>query len=197
MLRAKYYLDGNLLKAGNKKGSSFTWQSIVSGLQTFMRGHIWRVGTGENINIWNDCWMPNSPSRKILTPKGGCLLSKVEELIDPHSGKWDEALIRSIFSPVDVDRILRIPLNTQLVEDFVAWNFTKSFTFTVRSAYYVEWQHQHGTQIRGIDGQGTSTVNPVWEALWKLGVPSKVKIFCLESVAWNSRCSIHNSEQTH
>lgn len=53
VLRAKYYPDGNLLKAGNKKGSSFTWQSIVAGLHTFIRGHIWRVGTGSNINIWD------------------------------------------------------------------------------------------------------------------------------------------------
>ena len=37
VLRAKYYPDGNLLKAGPKKGSSFMWQSIVVGLQTFKR----------------------------------------------------------------------------------------------------------------------------------------------------------------
>ena len=46
VLRAKYYPDGNLLMAGPKKGTSFTWQSIVAGLQTFKRGHIWRVGDG-------------------------------------------------------------------------------------------------------------------------------------------------------
>jgi hypothetical protein len=30
ILRAKYYLDGNLLDVGPKKGSSFTWQSIYN-----------------------------------------------------------------------------------------------------------------------------------------------------------------------
>lgn len=59
VLRTKYYPDGNVLKAGPKKGSSFTWQSIVAGLQTFKRGHIWRVGTGAHIRIWDD----RSPTR--------------------------------------------------------------------------------------------------------------------------------------
>ena len=54
VLRAKHYLDGNLLKAGPKKGSSFMWQSIVVGLQTFKRWHIWRVGSGSNINTSDD-----------------------------------------------------------------------------------------------------------------------------------------------
>lgn len=40
VLKAKYYPNCNLLKAGPKKGSSFTWQSIVTGLNTFRRGHI-------------------------------------------------------------------------------------------------------------------------------------------------------------
>src|SRR4051812_5518152 len=45
VLSAKYYPDGDVLKAGPKKGSSFTCQSIVMGIQTLKRGCIWRVGT--------------------------------------------------------------------------------------------------------------------------------------------------------
>jgi hypothetical protein len=37
VLRAKYYPDGNILKAGPKSGSSFTWQSIVADIQMFKR----------------------------------------------------------------------------------------------------------------------------------------------------------------
>jgi hypothetical protein len=49
VLRAKYYPHGYVLKAGPKAGSSFTWQSIVAGIATFKRGHIWRVGTGTKL----------------------------------------------------------------------------------------------------------------------------------------------------
>ena len=67
------------------------------------------------------------------------MLRNVEELIDPHNGQWDEALIRDVFSPVDAYRILQIPLNVQVMEDFLAWNYMRSGTFSVRSAYHREF----------------------------------------------------------
>lgn len=51
VLRAKYYPDGCLLKAKPKSGSSFTWQSILAGLECFKKGYIWRVGDGSQIDI--------------------------------------------------------------------------------------------------------------------------------------------------
>jgi hypothetical protein len=51
-LRVKYYPHGDVLKPGPKARSSFTWRSIVAGIATFKRGHIWRVGTGDKINIY-------------------------------------------------------------------------------------------------------------------------------------------------
>jgi hypothetical protein len=38
VLKARYYPDGSLLNAKLKPGSSFTWQSVISGLETFKRG---------------------------------------------------------------------------------------------------------------------------------------------------------------
>jgi hypothetical protein len=54
VLKAKYYPSDDILNAGPNAGSSFTWQSIVGGIQTFKRGHIWRIGDGETVNIWSD-----------------------------------------------------------------------------------------------------------------------------------------------
>jgi hypothetical protein len=90
VLRAKYYLDGDILKAGPKAGASFTWQSILAGIPTLKRGLIWRVGDGESINIWNDPWIPSSADRKIVTPRGTTVLTKVCELISPITETWDE-----------------------------------------------------------------------------------------------------------
>ena len=46
VLRAKYFPDGKLLQAKMKSGSSFTWQSVLAGLECFKRGYIWRVDDG-------------------------------------------------------------------------------------------------------------------------------------------------------
>lgn len=105
------------------------------------------------------------------------MLSKVDELINPYTGQWDEDLIRDVFSPVDVHRILQIPLNYHLTEDFVAWNYTRSGTFSVRSAYHKEFEHQHGAQWVRADGQGTENINSVWKDMWKLKIPGKIKHF--------------------
>jgi hypothetical protein len=109
VLRAKYYPDGNLLKAGPNKGSSFTWQSIIAGLQTLKRGHMWRIGSGTKVNIWEDHWTPSNPTRKVMMPRGCILLQTVDNLIDPYTHKWDETLIRETFLAIDAESILRIP----------------------------------------------------------------------------------------
>jgi hypothetical protein len=125
VLQAKYYPNADLLNAGPKNGSSFTWQSIVVGIQTFKRGHIWRVGNGKSINIWKDFWIPGSPSRKIETPRGNVICTTINALINP--GQWDEILINDLFHPLDVGLIMRITLSTHMQDDFVAWH--KKFYF--------------------------------------------------------------------
>lgn len=52
-----------------------------------------------------------------------------------------------------------------------------NFFHPVCSAYYVEWEHQFGAQTRRGDGHGSSKQNQVWEILWNLRIPSKIKIF--------------------
>jgi hypothetical protein len=90
VLRAKYYPEGNLLKTKLKPGSSFTWQSVMAGLENFKRGCIWRVGDATQINVWEDCWIPSSPTRMMATPQGNLVVSKVAELTNPGTGIWDE-----------------------------------------------------------------------------------------------------------
>jgi hypothetical protein len=174
VLQVKYYPHGDILKAGPKAGSSFTWQSIFAGVATFKRGYVWRVGNGEKINIWQDPWIPSSPDRKIITPRGASIYTKVSDLIDPVSERWYEEVLRSLLSPVDV-RILQIPLHNKGFEDFVAWGFTKHGRCTVRSGYHLQWRHQFGASAGQLALPGSSALNPVWKAMWQLKIPSKIK----------------------
>ena len=92
VLISRYYPSGDILNCELKKGSSYVWQSIWAGIQTFKKGSIWRVGDGAKINIWGDCWIPNSSSRKIVTVRANQVLTRVHELIDPVSGEWMNCL---------------------------------------------------------------------------------------------------------
>jgi hypothetical protein len=97
VLRAKYYPSRDILNSQLKKGSSYTWQSIWASIKTFKRGHMWRVGDGSKINIWTDPWLPGSPNRMITTRRGNIVFSKVSDLIDPDTEKWDEDILSDIF----------------------------------------------------------------------------------------------------
>jgi hypothetical protein len=120
------------------------------------------VGNGEKINIWSDipkkkniwsdAWVPSIADRKITTPRGHDIISTVCELIDPVTGQWDEELVNETFSPVDVQHVMAIPLPTNEMDDFVAWSFNKNGVFSVRSAYHVEWNHQHNKKMRRTNG---------------------------------------------
>ena len=133
----------------------------MAALSTFKRGHIWRVGTGDSINIWDDHWVPSSPSRMVISLKGHSLLRTVNELINPYTHQWDEQILRENFNPLDVERILKIPLSEHMDNDFVAWHLSKSYSFTVRSAYYAQWAHTFGQRTNGANGGSTAEGNPV------------------------------------
>ena len=65
----------------------------------------------------------------------------MEEIIDPHTGQWDQELIRSVIKPVDVARIIQIPLRMEAMKDLVVWQYTRSGTFSVQSAYHADFNH--------------------------------------------------------
>lgn len=131
VLRPKYFRDGNLLRVGPKKGYSYTWQIIVVGLQTFRRGHIWRVGTGEKLNIWEDHWVPGSLTRTVYTRKGNILLRTVDELIDPYTRTWDRSW-SEVYSFMWIVR--EFHWQSSWMRIFVAWHRTK---------YLCSWFAQH------------------------------------------------------
>uniref|UniRef100_A0A8I6XSL7 Reverse transcriptase zinc-binding domain-containing protein n=1 Tax=Hordeum vulgare subsp. vulgare TaxID=112509 RepID=A0A8I6XSL7_HORVV len=176
VLRAKYFPDGDLLNCSLKKGSSYTWQSIWSGLQTFKKGIIWRVGDGTSINLWNDPWIPSSPNKRLHTPRNNIVLTRVSELIDEENRVWDEDLIRQLFWPIDAERILNIPLALGMMTYFVSWHPDRRGVFSVKSAYHEEWEFQHGRKLRRTSNYQTSGINPIWKTLWKLRIPVNVKI---------------------
>ena len=97
VLRAKYFPDGDLLSVVEKPGISYSWRSIVRGVQALKDGLIWRVGDGTQINIWTDPWIPRGVTRRPCTPRGQTILNKVSDLIDPMSGDWDRSLVNDVF----------------------------------------------------------------------------------------------------
>lgn len=148
----------------------------MAAVNTLKRGCIWRVGDVQKINIWDDAWLLGVQNRKVITPRGNQIISKVHDLINLGTGQWDEELVRQTFWQVD-SKILDIPLPNYDMEDFLAWGMSKNFWFSVKSAYYVEWDHKFGNNLRWSNGQGAMQSVSVWKKVWDLDCPAKVRIF--------------------
>ncbi len=145
------------------------------------------MGDGNRIDIWHDPWIPAGFSRRPITPRGGCVLNKVADLLDPHTGDWDVSLVRDIFWEEDVANILSIPVRTDM-EDFAAWHYDTRGIFSVKSAYHVLEDQRERTSVRQTgeysSGIGHEEGFP-WDKLWRLQCIPSVKHF-LWRLAHNS-----------
>uniref|UniRef100_A0A8R7UH13 Reverse transcriptase zinc-binding domain-containing protein n=1 Tax=Triticum urartu TaxID=4572 RepID=A0A8R7UH13_TRIUA len=97
VLKARYFPHCHLLEAEPREGISYSWRSILQGLELIKQGYIWRIGDGTNVKIWTGPWIQRAWSRQVITPKGSHLITHVSELMCPITGGWDEAMVRDTF----------------------------------------------------------------------------------------------------
>ena len=178
VLRAKYFKNTSLLLCTAREGISYSWRSILQGIELLKHGLIWRIGNGDHVNIWTDPWVPRGTTRKPATPRGASLLTRVSDLIDPATGTWDEQLVMDTFWPEDAEVILTIPTDSEMV-DWPAWHYDKAGVFSVKSAYKLAIQGRD--QLTGKDASSVSTTNEgdafSWYKIWQTKLPNKVKMF--------------------
>ncbi|KAL0297534.1 UNVERIFIED_CONTAM: hypothetical protein Sradi_6805500 [Sesamum radiatum] len=86
------------------------------------------------------------------------------------AGEWNEELIRGIFWPEDVDKILAIPFVRRHGPDVLRWHYEKHGRFTVRSAFSLAY-----ARSRSSSSSVASQAN--WEFIWKARVPPKIRLF--------------------
>jgi hypothetical protein len=178
VLKAKYYPGSEVLSACPSGNMSYTWRSILKGLDILKKGIIWRIGDGSKIDIWRDPWLPREWSRLPITHRGNSLLTKVTKLIDPSTGTWNEELVSQTFLPQDAELILATPVHYDL-DDLVAWHFDMKGRFSVRSAYKMFRDHIRRSRRDG----GMSTADNgllerrQWQMIWGLKCLGKVKQF--------------------
>ncbi|KAA3477127.1 RNA-directed DNA polymerase [Gossypium australe] len=60
VLKAKYFPNNQFLNSSLGNSSSYTWKSIWAAKDVLSKGLFWRVGTGTNISINSDAWIPDT-----------------------------------------------------------------------------------------------------------------------------------------
>ncbi|CAI9771185.1 unnamed protein product [Fraxinus pennsylvanica] len=137
---ARYFPDGNVLKASIGGNPSYTWRGKEA-KNLLLQGGRWIVGNGTTIHILKDKWIPgiSDLSRELRANlqqhyyrHADC---PVASLIDPHSRWWDLAKLRALFNPKLVEAILKLHPSHLGEEDFWVWEHEKSGIYSVSSAY--------------------------------------------------------------
>ncbi|KAL5560587.1 hypothetical protein UlMin_036798 [Ulmus minor] len=68
VLKACYFSNGDFLNARKGKHASLVWRSLVWGREIIEKGSRWRVGSGRNIDIFKDTWLPEPSNFKVTNP---------------------------------------------------------------------------------------------------------------------------------
>ncbi|KAL6186103.1 hypothetical protein ACLB2K_042225 [Fragaria x ananassa] len=93
-------------------------------------------------------------------------------------GMWNTCYIKQYFLPVDVDKILAVPLCDGSRGYVAVWHFNENDRYSVKSGYWF------GMELRRLEegsssgsGYDTSNSTNIWSLIWDLSVPNKVKLF--------------------
>jgi hypothetical protein len=174
-IKAKYYPNSDILHAQQGRNSSYAWQSIYQAIHIIKKGSCWKVGNGQNINIWEDNWVAWQNGYKILTPKNNLsTIQTVSDIILNNPNKeWNTSLIDQNFFQYEGNIIKQTPLIMEPVEDQLMWPHTIDGTYSVKSGYHLlkYW----------LDSGSPSSANSYnqknhWKTLWSLTTIPRHKV---------------------
>ena len=134
VFKARFFPNSSIMEAANSRLGTYAWKSILRGRDIIQRGASWRIGSGEKINIWQQCWLPRKHPRQLPT----CPLESFENhtiatLFDPIIRRWNEELVDGLFVTEDADLIKKIPLSRNAAKDNLYWPYTPSKNYSCKS----------------------------------------------------------------
>ncbi|XP_062028747.1 uncharacterized protein LOC133744696 [Rosa rugosa] len=158
-------------------GASYTWRSILAGRRVLCTGMRFQVGSGHDISVWDDKWLPVPYNFKPFSlPMEGLEDLKVVDLIDPDVKAWQLDLLQELFTPHEVDVIASIPLSLRHTEDRLVWHFDKKGCYNVKSGYFAWREAREASSTASSSSNATGRqLGRYWAAVWKMHVPAKVK----------------------
>ncbi|XP_022159001.1 uncharacterized protein LOC111025446 [Momordica charantia] len=162
VLKGRYFRNCDLLQAEIRGSPSFIWRSLVWGSELLKDGLRWRIGNGENVNVYRDNWVPNQPSLKILSARRLPIESTVHSLINHDLAIWKVDEIEAAFSPDEAKGILSIPLGSRNRRDKLIWHYEKMGVYTVKSGYRIAVMKQ---PLLHVSSSSSETMTSWWKGL--------------------------------
>jgi hypothetical protein len=65
VLKGMYFPGATFLQAKIGANPSFTWRSMLNVRPLLEEGLMWRIGSGKQVRIWGDKWIPSSTDHRV------------------------------------------------------------------------------------------------------------------------------------
>lgn len=120
--------------------------------------------------MWHDPWLREVDHLRLLGPANiDHYEMRIKNLFFLGERRWNTAYIRDTMHESHAKDILNVSLFESVKEDSVTWWPSKNGCYRVRFAYY--------TLLDRVIDSSHLHVGGDWNVLWRLNVPSKIKIF--------------------
>ncbi|RYR27027.1 hypothetical protein Ahy_B02g061353 [Arachis hypogaea] len=161
------------------RNASWIWKSLLEGRDFLRRKGSWSIGNGAEVDIWEDNWVAGI---KKLGRGGEGGIRKVSELIREGEG-WDRNKIKEIFHGSVAELITKTHISLINKKGYFVWQHRNNGQYTVRTGYHAAKEEKDSKEEGRICKASTSQDwREVWEAIWRLSVPQKVRIFLWKAV---------------
>lgn len=180
ILKSVYFPYSDILLAEVGSRPSQIWWSICEGRDILRTGLIKRIGDGADTNIWNDNWLPRNFNMRPICIVSANPPSQVSELIVHATKSWNEQALEEHLLPMDAEIVRQIPISYKAQQDFYAWQYERSGSFSVRSCYrlVVETKYRREAWLNGESSKSdTAQQERSWKQLWGIKVPAKIRMF--------------------
>ncbi|XP_026398930.1 uncharacterized protein LOC113294768 [Papaver somniferum] len=167
VMNAKYFPEEDIMHISTKPKptDSWVWKGILSGIKNIQKIGKWEVGTGNNIHIWSDNWVPNQMSPITKPDNYPDHIQRVSDLIINHT-QWNEELIFELFDNNIANQIRNTVIHHNQ-EDKDIWPLTKHGNFFVKTLYKELPKSKDTTPRR----------NKNWKAIWNLNTSPSIRLF--------------------
>uniref|UniRef100_A0A803NPX8 Reverse transcriptase zinc-binding domain-containing protein n=1 Tax=Cannabis sativa TaxID=3483 RepID=A0A803NPX8_CANSA len=171
LLKCRYFRNNNtFLEAHVGHLPSLTWQGIHWGRELLIEGLRWKIVGGRTVKCGVDPWIPSDTNFLPIHYSGpsNCVVGN----FITEERQWDIDMLQQVFSSLDVDRILTIPLSCFSSDDSLIWHHHSSGYYTVQSGYHLAASLEDST----LSSSSTSATS-WWKFFWSLQLPPKIKFF--------------------
>lgn len=102
-----------------------------------MTGCCWKIGRGDQVQMWRDAWLPTQAGYKLwTTPNTLDEAVLVRDLMDDNGLCWNEQLLDQILLPFEAQQVKRIYLSPRQPPDQLVWMETKRGKGSAKRAYH-------------------------------------------------------------